>query len=215
MKVVGEQRGGGRRLGVSSRINYKGYNTNPLTKSCRRSQVQRRRYLPLARPLAPTFMVAPTTTPSMAPAAVSSLQRQLGSLQVVVSELSVTEDARQTRLKTCPPKGRKALQKRFAFERKLDVDRVTRMKEEADQMRVLAEKGSWNGTVRNLTDTRPPPQVGNVEVKGLEARGGLTDNQYKFLKEVYTKFEEPQKPKVRHTKLSTLSARTHTVSHTA
>ncbi|GMH46535.1 hypothetical protein TrRE_jg8406 [Triparma retinervis] len=127
------------------------------------------------------------------PAAAESLKRQKEFLLQVVSGMAKAEEKRVERVsKTRNPKDRRDLEKRYANERKVETDRIMRLKEETKQMAVLAEKGSYNGTIRNSNMKAQP--IGNVEVSGLESRGGLTDSQYKFLKQAYDKMEAPIKP---------------------
>jgi len=132
-------------------------------------------------------------TSKVSSGAAASLRRQNEALHLVVTELSKAEDQREVRMKACKrPGDRKGLERRFGAERRVDAERVERLREETGRIRQLAELGEWEGTAR---DGRPKVQsVGDRQVSGLEARGGLTDTQYKFLKEVYTKFEAPVKP---------------------
>jgi len=128
------------------------------------------------------------------PVAVDSLKRQQQFLLNVVQGMAKAEESRQERLgRTRNQKDRKNLEARYKNERKAEAVRVVRLKEETKQLKMAAEQGSYNGTVRNVNMAKPKP-MSDVEVTGLEARGGLTDGQYKFLKEVYNKFEAPIKP---------------------
>ena len=127
------------------------------------------------------------------PAAAESLKRQKEFLLSVVQNMAKAEDSRIERIaKTRNPKDRADLERRYKNERKVETARIMRLKDETKRMASLAEKGSYNGTIRN-SNMKPQP-IGDVEVSGLESRGGLTDSQYKFLKQAYDKFEAPVKP---------------------
>ena len=58
----------------------------------------------------------------------------------------------------------------------------------------MCEEGSYSGTKLDRSRGAVKP-VMDQEVTGLQSRGGLTDSQYKFLKQAYNKFETPLPPR--------------------
>ncbi|GMH95677.1 hypothetical protein TrST_g6414 [Triparma strigata] len=143
----------------------------------------------------PTSPAKPDASPvPIAPGAANSIRRQNEFLVKVVSEMSQNEEKRAAKVKACPPKMRRQLERRHADERSREFERVNRLKEETKIMKRQVEKGSYNGTKLDKSRGAVKP-VSDKEVTGLESRGGLTDSQYKFLKQVYNKFEAPLPPR--------------------
>lgn len=131
----------------------------------------------------------------IAPEAANSIRRQNEFLVKLVTEMSQNEEKRAAKVAAVKnPKMRKQLERRHASERNRDVERVNRLKEETKVMKKMAEEGSYNGTKLDNSRGAVKP-VSDKEVTGLESRGGLTDSQYKFLKEQYNKFEAPLPPR--------------------
>lgn len=147
----------------------------------------------------PTMPLSPTTTPShdpttWTPAAQASIKRQNEEIKTLCVTMEATEAKRLTRLTHARDrKEKKSLSKRFAKERKNDQERLSRLISDTNRIKALAANGVYGGTV--LDKSRKPPPIEAEEITGLQARGGLSDNQYKFMKQMFNKFEEPPKRK--------------------
>ena len=142
----------------------------------------------------PTSPAAEPAIPIPASAA-QSIRRQNEFLVQVVTEMSQNEEKRSAALAGARnKKARKEMERRFNAERGREVERVSRLKDEATTMKKMAEEGSYSGTKLDRSRGAVKP-VNDKEVTGLQSRGGLTDGQYKFLKQVYTKFEAPLPPR--------------------
>jgi len=142
-------------------------------------------------PLSPQTVPSndPTTWP---PAAQASIKRQNEHLNFLVTTMSTSETKRLVRLtKARNRKEKVSLEKRFANERNVDQERLNRLIADTDRIKKLAANGLYGGTTNDKT-MKPLPLEAE-EVTGLQARGGLSDNQYKFMKQMFVKFEEPQK----------------------
>ena len=124
----------------------------------------------------------------------ASIRRQNEQVKQLCVAMNNTETNRLTRLSNARnKKERLSLEKRFAQERKVDQERLNRLITDTNRIKTLASNGLYNGT--KIDKSRRPAPIEAEEVTGLQARGGLTDNQYKFMKQMFTKFQEPIKRK--------------------
>mgnify|MGYP006101417589 FL=1 len=118
------------------------------------------------------------------PQAEASIARQNTQILNLVKQMDTTEVSRQTRLyHSKNPKELKSLEKRFVSERKVDRDRLNILLVDTARIKKLASVGAYNGTQR-VARSQPQTNFEEVPVTGLQARGGLTDSQYKFMKQV-------------------------------